>query len=299
MKALRLIFLLLLPFQWASAQNLRPYIQGFETTESIADIKEKVVANLEKNDIEVIGQYQPAADENRWVLVFTCAELKNAVKSVGGLSGFAATLRVGITRENDKTIVSYTAPGYWGNAYFREDFDNVAHLYLRFKKRLESAMKASGTFLGTAFGSEKGIEFEDLRKYHYMFGMPRFDDTKELGEFDSYQAALDRIDASIEKGVSDVEMVYKLTIPDQDLTLYGFALSGEDGEGKFLPIIDIGEPKHTAFLPYELLVMGNEVHMLHGRFRIALAFPDLTMGTFTKIMSTPGNIQDLLEQLVE
>jgi hypothetical protein len=45
--------------------------------------------------------------------------------------------------------------------------------------------------------------------------------------------------------------------------------------------------------------MGNEVHMLHGRFRIALAFPDLTMGTFTKIMSTPGNIQDLLEQLVE
>jgi hypothetical protein len=39
--------------------------------------------------------------------------------------------------------------------------------------------------------------------------------------------------------------------------------------------------------------------MLHGRYRIALSFPDLTMGTFSKIMSTPGDIEDLLKQLVE
>jgi len=39
--------------------------------------------------------------------------------------------------------------------------------------------------------------------------------------------------------------------------------------------------------------------MLHGRFRIALSFPDLTMGTFTKIMSTPGEIEDLLSSLTK
>ena len=49
----------------------------------------------------------------------------------------------------------------------------------------------------------------------------------------------------------------------------------------------------------EMLVMDNKVVMLHGRFRIALSFPDLTMGTFTKIMSSPGNIEDLLESVVE
>jgi len=278
---------------------LKPYILGFVTTENVEDIKGKVVANLEKNGLEVIGQYQPAEDENRWILVYTCAELKDAVKSVGGLTGFAATLRVGITREGNNTLVSYTTPDYWGNAYFQSEFDKVSDKYSEFKKRLETAMKDSGKFVGTPFGSEKGEEIKDLRKYHYMFGMPNFDDTKELEDFDSYQAALDKMESSIKKGVPNVEMVYKLAIPGKDLTLYGFALSGEDGEGKFLPIIDINEPKHTAFLPYEVLVMGNEVHMLHGRFRIALAFPDLTMGTFTKIMSTPGNIQDLLEQLVE
>jgi len=299
MKTLGFILILMLPLQWASAQGLSPYVLGFETAESIAEVKGKVVANLKKNGLEVIGQYQPAADETRWILVFTCDELKSAVTSVGGLTGFAASLRVGITREDDKTVVSYTAPDYWGNAYFRDEFDNVSDKYLQFNKRLESAMKESGEFLGIPFGSEEGLEIEKLRKYHYKFGMPYFDDTKELEEFESYQEALDKVEEAIKIGVPDVELVYKLKIPNQDLTLYGFALSGEDGEGMFLPKIDISDPKHTAFLPYEVLVMGNQVHMLHGRFRIAIAFPDLKMGTFTKIMSTPGNIQDLLEQLVQ
>ena len=71
---------------------------------------------------------------------------------------------------------------------------------------------------------------------------------------------------------------------------------GENGEGKFMPKIDLGTPKHTAFLPYEFLVVDNKVHMLHGRYRIALSFPDLSLGTFMKIVSTPGDIKDLLEK---
>ena len=78
--------------------------------------------------------------------------------------------------------------------------------------------------------------------------------------------------------------------------MYGMALDGERGESRFLPIIDISNPMHTAFLPYELLVVDNEVHMLHGRFRIALSFPDLTMGTFMKIVATPKDIKRILEE---
>jgi len=130
-------------------------------------------------------------------------------------------------------------------------------------------------------------------------GMPYFDDTEELGEFDSQADAISKIEGNLKKGVSNVKQVYKIEIPNRKMTLYGFALSGENGESKFLPIIDIKDPKHTAFLPYEMLVVNGEVHMLHGRFRIALSFPDLTMGTFTKIMSTPGDIEEMLEQLVE
>lgn len=299
MKTIGTILILVLSFHWVSAQNLKPYIVGFETSESVSAIKGKVEANLEKNSIKVVGQYRPAKDENRWILVFSSTELENAVKKVGGLTGFAATLRVGITHEGGKTIVSYTNPVYWGNAYFRDDFDKVSSNYTTLTAHIESAMKATGSFVGTPFGSESGISAEELHKYHYMFGMPRFDDTVELEDFDSYEAALSKIKSSIEKGVPNLELVYGLSIAGEEISLFGFALSGDDGEENFLPTIDINDQKHTAFLPYELLVMGDEVHMLHGRYRIALAFPDLTMGTFTKIMSTPGDIKDLLEQLVE
>lgn len=299
MKKLGIILLVFLPLQWVMAQNLKPYIMGVESSASVATVKGQVKTNLTTNGIQVVGEYQPAADANRWIMVISSKELESAVVKVGGLTGFAATLRVGITKESGKTKVSYTNPVYWGNAYFRENFSKVAANYTALTKKIESAMKATGSFIGTPFGSESGISADDLQDYHYMMGMPYFDDTVELEDFDSYTDALAKVNASIKKGVPNVKMIYKLTIPGKELTLYGFALSGDTGEGEFLPIIDIGSPKHTAFLPYEVLVMGDEVHILHGRFRIAVAFPDLTMGTFSKIMSTPGNIEDLLMQLVE
>lgn len=298
MKIFRLLLILLLPLQFLFAQELKPYILGFESTDSISTIKTVLQNNLGQNNMTVIGQYQPAGDEKRWVIIFSSAELQNAVLEVGGLSGFAAAMRVAITAENDKVIVSYTNPDYWGNAYFQDAFEKVSENYSNLKINIENAIKASGEFIGTPFGSEDGIDAEDLQEYHYMFGMPYFEDTIVLKEFVDYQAALNKVEASIENGVPNLEMVYKVNIPGKDLTLYGFGLSGENGESNFLPTIDISSPKHTAFLPYEILVAGNEVHMLHGRFRIALSFPDLTMMTFTKIMSTPGDIEELLSQLV-
>lgn len=298
-KTVGFVFILLLSLQWALAQNLKPYILGFETTESISDIKVKLVSSLEQNGIKVVGQYQPANDNNRWIIVFSSPELENSVTQVGGLTGFAAALRVGITREKEKTIVSYTNPAYWGNAYFRSEFDKVTSYYATLTAHLESAMKASGTFIGTSFGSEKGLSTKDLRKYHYMIGMPYFEDPVQLADLGNYKEAIAKIESNLTKGIPNLQMVYKLEIPGRELTLFGFALSGEKGESKFLPIIDINNPKHTAFLPYEVLVMGGKVQILHGRYRIAVSFPDLTMGTFSKIMSTPGNIEDLLKQVVK
>ena len=291
--------MLILSIQGISAQNLKPYLLAIESTESVRIVKEKVVTALNGNGIEIVGEYMPAIDQNRWIIVFSSNELIGAVKNIGGISGFASTLRIGITKEQGKTVVSYTQPRYWGNAYFQKNFDKVSTQYQTLSTKLERAFSEVGVYKGTEFGSEDGISAEELRKYHYMFGMPYFDDTIELADFDSYNAAIQHIDSKIKSGVSNLKEVYKISIPGKELTLYGFALSGSDGEENFLPIIDIGEPKHTAFLPYEMLVIGNEVHMLHGRFRIALSFPDLTMGTFTKIMSTPGDIEDLLEQVVK
>ena len=160
-------------------------------------------------------------------------------------------------------------------------------------------MKASGTYKGHYFGSEEGVEIDDLREYQYMMGMPEFDDVVELKEFDSYAAAVAKVDANLKKGGKNFKKVYSVTIPGKNLKLYGIALTGTEGEKLFMPKIDVSNPKHTAFLPYEILVKGKTVVMLHGRFRIAVAFPDLTMGTFTKIMSAPGDIEDVMTKICE
>lgn len=299
MRILGILVIALTMVSAMNAQNLKPYILAFESTDGISVVKDNILANLESNALKVVGQYQPAADKNRWVIIYTSDDLLDAVKQIGGLSAFASTQRIGITVEDGKTVVSYTNPVYWGNAYFQDNYDKISPNYSSLELMLKRAMAASGTYKGRPFGSEKGIEEDDLREYQYMMGMPEFDDTIELGDFNDYKSAISAIDSKLENGVPNVNQVYKITIPESELTLYGFALSGEEGENNFVPIIDNGSPKHTAFLPYEVLVMGDEVHMLHGRYRIALSFPDLTMGTFSKIMSTPGAIEKMLEQLVQ
>lgn len=281
------------------AQDIKPYIIGFESTKSISTLKEQLVNELEVNDFKVVGEYQPAEDSDRWLIIYTSGELLDAVKMVGDLTGFAATQRIAITVEEGKSVVSYTNPTYWGNAYFRDDFPKVSSKYSTLEMKLKKALRSVGTYSGLAFGSEDGIEVDDLREYQYMMGMPEFDDTVELAEFSDFASAKAKVDANVMKGIQNVKSVYKVEIPDKKLVLYGFALVGETGESKFMPIIDLGSPKHTAFLPYEILIHDNKVSMLHGRYRIALSFPDLTMGTFSKIMSTPGEIEDLLKQVVK
>jgi hypothetical protein len=39
--------------------------------------------------------------------------------------------------------------------------------------------------------------------------------------------------------------------------------------------------------------------MLHGKYRFALHWPELTMGQFMKISSTPGDVEDFLKALTK
>lgn len=295
MKNVFVLLLLAASFNLAVAQSYKPYTIGAETTGSVSAVKAKVKSALESNGFSVIGQYKPANDANRWLITITSSELKSAVKKVGGTTGFALALRVAITKEGSKTIISYATPEYWGNAYFQKNYSKVKSYYATVAKRLKSTLGALGTKGGTMFGAANSTSAADLQGYHYMFGMPYFQDNITLNTFDSYEAAVAKIDANFKKGVSNLTKVYSVNLPGQKIKLYGIGLKGSTGEADFMPIIDTGSPKHTAFLPYEILVYNNKVYMLHGRYRIAISFPDLSMGTFMNIVSTPGNIESLLK----
>ena len=278
------------------SQKLKPYTIGAMVEGSIENVSSLVKEKLEANGFEVLGAYHPVNDKARYIVAFTSDEIKSAVSKIGGLSGFAAAWRIGITEEGGKVNISYNTPEYWGNAYFRSDYDKVSSAYNSIAGKIKNAMAECGDGGGAQYGSEKGLDAKRLRNYRYKVLMPQFDDTQVLQKFDSYEEAVATIDKNLNIGIKDLTTVYSVEFKDQKLKLYGIGLSGEDGEGKFMPKIDLGTPKHTAFLPYEFLVVDNKVHMLHGRYRIALSFPDLSLGTFMKIVSTPGDIKDLLEQ---
>lgn len=299
MKSLFIAFILLAVMGGSNTTRLKPYLLGAETTGTVKTVQTKVVANLKAQGFSVIGQYNPKWDANRAIICVTCPKLINSAKQIGGLTGLAAALRVGITKEGSVIKISYTNPFYWGNAYYRDDYPKVEANYKSVFNMFIRAMKASGTYKGQYFGSKEGVELGDLREYQYMMGMPEFDDEVVLKEFNSYETAVAKVDANLAKGGKNYKKIYSVTIPGKKLKLYGIALIGEDGEKLFMPKIDVSTPKHTAFLPYEILVNDKEVVMLHGRFRIAVAFPDLTMGTFTKIMSAPGDIEDAMTEICE
>jgi len=280
-------------------QNIKPYTIGAYAEGSMQEVAGLVKKNLEAEGFEVLGSYQAINDANRYVIAFTSNDIKTAVQKIGHLTGFALAWRVAITKENEKVVISYTTPEYWGNAYFQDSFSKVKTQYDSYAKKIAKAMMACGKNGGETFGSEKGHDAEKLQNYKYMIGMPKFGKTQTLNEFGSYEEAIKTIDANLEKGIAKLEKVYSVELKDKQLKLYGIGLSGEKGEGNFMHKIDTSTPKHTAFLPYEFLVVGNEVHMLHGRYRIALSFPDLSMGQFMKIVSTPPDIKDLLESATQ
>jgi len=296
MISLGVMLVILLSVTWG--QTLKPYILGAQSSESLDAVKGETRTSLQTAGFTILGEYQPALDETRWVFIVNTPGMIDAIQEMGDLTGFAAVLRVALTLEGSLVNISYTNPIYLGNAYFQKNYKDVARTFQTVEKNLSAAMTDLGTVKNEPFGVEEGLKPKEVGHYHYMFGMEYFEDIVELNEFSSFSIGKSIIESKLAKG-GDTKLVYSVEIPGKDLKLYGIALSGSNGEGQFLPIIDISTPKHTAFLPYEILLMGDTAVMMHGRYRIALSFPDLTMTTFSKIMSTPGNIEDLMRSVTE
>jgi uncharacterized protein (DUF302 family) len=297
MKKILVLTLVTLFYFNASGQKFKPYVLAGNSASSIEVVEKAVSEKLKAAGFSIEGTYKPIASKDRTIIVISNEDLMSAVKKVGGFKGFALALRVALTVENGKTLVSYTNPEYWGRAYFTDKWETAAPFYSKISSKIKTALADFSNEKFREFGSEKGLSAGDLKKYHYMVGMPYFDDNVKIKEFKSFEEAISKIESNLKNGVADMKKVYDVKLTGEKMALYGFALTGTDGEKFFMPKIDLSSPKHTAFLPYELLVVGNKAYMLHGRFRIALSFPDLTMGQFMKIVSTPGYIEDKMKEV--
>lgn len=259
----------------------KPYCKGDVAAE-------EVNAKLEAEKFQIVGEYEPYAGAK--VIVVTNDTLKEtATKSVNG--SYGAVMRVAIT----DGVVSYTNPPYWANGY-------------RMATNLEDVKTALEKALGECdqFGSKKGLTKDELRDYNYKPGMAKFDDPIDLlgkkNSYDSYAKGVEIVEAGLKSEKRDkgnTKYVYRVDIPGKDETVFGMGVLGDckGADEKIMKVLNdaTGTPKHTAYMPYEILVSGTKAYAFNGKFRIAISFPDLSMWTFGKIMTAPGCIEDAAE----
>jgi len=278
----------------SNGQELSPYIKIGESNESIQKVSEKVITTLKDNSFTVLGEYTPSNKSSLKVIVFTRTDLKNSVIKVSDRGGLAAAFKVGLVEKNGKVTISYTNPDYILRAYLRDNYNSFKSVFTKFSADLKSAFSSIGNEFKPFGGT---VNADKLKKYHYKIMMPYFTDPITLNEFSSFEAGLNMIEKNLKAKKGSTVQVYKIIFKEQKVAVFGVGLqSKEDGESYFLP--KIGED-HVAALPYEIILQGKKATMLHGKYRIALHWPELTMGTFMKIMSTPGDIEDTLEALCE
>ncbi|HID99283.1 MAG TPA: hypothetical protein EYP59_03215 [Thiotrichaceae bacterium] len=278
-----LFLVLFLGAAWVqAAPTYKPYILA---TTAEADVK----ANLQAQGFEVVGEYEPYA--NAKVIVVTSETLKKtAALSTNG--GFGATMRVAIT----DGVVSYTNPPYWANAYrMATELSDVA-------TDLEKALGKT-----KEFGSEDGMNSDELREYHYAAFMPYFNKPVKLERYSNYEKCVETVEAGLRSKEGDkgqTQFVYSVALPDKNETVFGMGVLGSENKGSDQNVMTTlngftGNPKHTAYMPYEILCSGKKALMLAGKFRIAISFPDLTYWQFKNIVRAPKGIKTAAKAAVK
>ena len=278
----------------SNAQDLAPYIKVGTLTESLPTVVDNVIQTLTANNFEILGEYSPENNPDLHVIAFTRTDLKSTVSKVTDRGAMAAIFKVGLVKNGENVTVSYLNPMYIFNAYLRKETPNHTQVLEQVATDVKSALANIGDeFVG--FGGS--IPAEKLWKYHYKVFMPYFSDPVTLNTYTSFDEGIKIIEANLAKNKNATKLIYKLVLADKNTAVFGVALlDKEKGEAIFLP--KIGE-ENIAAMPYEIILQGKTVTMLHGKYRLAVSWPELTMGTFMKIMSTPGDIEDMLKSITE
>jgi hypothetical protein len=236
----------------------------------------------------VAGAYDPYPGAT--VLAVTSDALTAAAAAAPGAS-YAVAQRVTVTTVGGENQVAFTNPVYMQHAY-------------RMKNDLSGVGRALAAALGAleAFGPKDGQSRAGLLGHHHMIGMPYFDEPVKIAAFADHDQAVAAVVAGLAAGRGGARQVYRIDVPGTQDTVFGLALSEGCGrDAHVMQEIDHKPLRSTGHLPYELLISGGRVTILHAKFRIAVNFPDLSMmgsHSFMNIRCAPDSIEEAVRKVV-
>lgn len=266
---------------------LKPFVLAARGAGDPAATAVEVRGKLEAAGFQVAGSYEPYP--GAVVLAITNDFLRQAAAAAPGAS-YGAVQRVTVTKVGEEVQVAFTNPSYMQFAYrMRTDLSSVG-------RRLAGALGHLETY-----GPADGRTPKQLKAYHYMFGMPYFDEPVEIAAFPAHAEAVAAVEAGLVAGRGGARKVYRVDVPGTEDVLFGVALSeGCSADTFVMKEIDFKPLRSTGHLPYEVLVTGGKVLALHAKFRIAVNFPDLSMmgaHSFMGIRCAPDAIEGALARV--
>jgi hypothetical protein len=224
-----------------------------------------VKSALKKSGLQVLATYHPAGKGYLNVILYTSASLKRA--AARPMRGFAAVQRV-LVDSKAKTVLA-TNPEYWLRAFLQNQY----------KPGIEAPVtRALGKALGKLTPGKDALSSGKLAKYHFMFGMPYYDEMITLKKG---------------KHLSVAHRVFTLSLPNGSKVV---GVRMPRGVESF--VSKIGEDK-ALVLPYMVLLEKGQALMLNPKYYLAISYPRLSMGQFMKISSTPSQIESALKHSVK
>ena len=233
-------------------KNLSAYYTA--TPQTIEELKFK----LETNGFEILAIDE--IFENGTVISFTNEALRNT-------NSFLSVLHMSVSKDVEIRVQN---PSYFGAAFLQDKFK-----YGQFSETLK-ALKAT---LGEMYEVEDKLGLSNLLNYHFMLGMPRFNDMIVVARGDDI---LEKIaETNTTKHIS-----YVLKLPN------GSTLVGHKLDHKTYDYLKkIKAEKNAQIFPYEVMIKDEKAVILSPKYYLALSLPLLSMTDFLKIASAPDEIE--------
>lgn len=256
LKILGLVFSILFSTS-AFAKEVSAYFTGKLRSEAV------VTKTLTDSGFEVIGSYALDKKGKFTTIIFTSAKQKELAKDK--TRGFYAIGRVFINQKDEKIIIAN--PNYFGHAFLQDDYSKDVH---NVTDKLLSAF-------GDLTPDENTMDSGDLDSYHFMFGMPYYEDMIIVAQGKNLETKIENPIFSLKIG---------------NATLVGVELKKRTK--KFVKKVG---SNNGALLPYTVLIENGKAKILNPKYYLAISYPKLTMGDFTRIATVPDAIEKEITKL--
>jgi hypothetical protein len=231
-----------------------------------ADV-ESTKSKLASAGFDVVGTYKTDAGTS---ILYTNAAMKAAANKP--TRGLAAVGRILV--DDERKQISIANPVYFGKAFMQKEYSHA------------TASAALGS-LEKAFGPLKDStdkwEFAGLAGYHFMVGMPYYEDMSVVGE-GSTASLVTKAQAA--KGTTAVVKLGEdryVAFVSLDRRTNGF-------------VKKIGT-QNGQLLPWAVLIEDGKAKALSAKYFIAISYPLLTMSEFMTIATVPGAVEADLKKI--